>query len=465
MGAAAIDFTQVDRRLEQLYPQLEQQLLQLLAIPSVEAAPAGAGAPFGAAVAEALSWTLELADSLDLATANDSGYLGTAELPGRSAEAVGILAHLDVVPAQAAEWQTPPFSPQVREGRIYGRGALDDKGPLLASLYAGIALRDTLPQPLSKTVRFMFGCNEESGCRCLKHYLQNHQPPRCGFSPDAEFPLIIGEKGICHFMLSASWDDQPGAPLRLRSLSAGSAVNIIPGQAEAVIELNGAAPPPAAEQIRCLEENGLLRITAQGKAAHASTPEEGDNALSRLLAYLAELPLASDGAAQYLKTLAELFCDSCYGASLGVAAADEVSRLTVIPSMIELTPQGGALRCDLRFPVSWRGSQLQQRLAEIAARCRLQLKILELQDPLYVSADKPPARQLLQAYRDYSGDMSAPLVIGGGTYAKLLPGFLAFGPEFAHTPKLCHQADEYITCQDLLDAAKIYSRAIYALAG
>ena len=216
MSEAEVDFSQVDHKLEQLYPQMEKHLLQLLSYPSVEAPSAGTGAPFGQAVADALSYCLELAESLGLPTTNADGYLGTADMRGSSPELVGVLSHLDVVPANANDWQTPPFSPQVRDGRIYGRGALDDKGPLIASLYAGIALRDTINHPLTKTVRFMFGCNEESGFGCLKYYLQHHQPPSIGFSPDAEFPLIIGEKGICHFVLSSSWQSVQGCLRHLK---------------------------------------------------------------------------------------------------------------------------------------------------------------------------------------------------------------------------------------------------------
>ena len=464
MSEDEVDFSQVDHKLEQLYPQMEKHLLQLLSYPSVEAPSAGTGAPFGQAVADALSYCLELAESLGLPTTNADGYLGTADMRGSSPELVGVLSHLDVVPANANDWQTPPFSPQVRDGRIYGRGALDDKGPLIASLYAGIALRDTINHPLTKTVRFMFGCNEESGFGCLKYYLQHHQPPSIGFSPDAEFPLIIGEKGICHFVLSSSWQSVQGAPLQICQITAGSAINIVPDRAEAVLELNGAELPDAAPQISLTREGNLLHIKATGKAAHASTPEEGDNALARLLAFLAQLPLEPSGASCYIRTLARLFADSCFGASLGVASEDEVSCLTVIPSVLELDAKGGTLRCDMRFPVTHTGDSYQQQLSSLAAQYQMQLQILELQEPMYAGTDNPVAKKLLQAYRDYTGDLSEPLVIGGGTYAKALPGFLAFGPEFAHTPKLCHQANEYITQKDLLDAAKIYSRAIYALA-
>ena len=459
-----VDFAQVDRRLEELYPQMEQQLLRLLAYPSVEAPAAGEGAPFGQAVADALAYCLQLAETLGLETTNCDGYFGTAELAGQSEESVGVLSHLDVVPANANDWQTPPFAPQVRDGRIYGRGALDDKGPLIASLYAGIALRESLEQPLAKTVRFMFGCNEESGFRCLKYYLQHYQPPTIGFSPDAEFPLIVGEKGILHFSLASAWEDDNSSPLQLTAIRSGSVINVVPDSAEAILSGDKAMLPPATGRLLISGSDNTIRIQATGKAAHASTPEEGENALATLLAYLAQLPLGPAGAAHYIASLAQLFSDSCFGSSLGLAAKDAVSRLTVIPSVLQLDQHGAKLRCDMRFPVTHRAERYQQALAQLADQQRLELEILEMQQPLYAAPEDPTAQLLLQAYRDYTGDCSEPLVIGGGTYAKALPGFLAFGPEFAHTAKLCHQADEYITSQDLLDAAKIYSRAIYALA-
>lgn len=463
--AATVDFDRVDQLLTAYLPRMEQDLLELLAYPSVEAAADGPDAPFGRPVAEALTRALQLAASHGLVTENIDGYMGIARLPGQSSEEVGVLTHLDVVPANAAEWTSPPFAPEVREEKIFGRGSLDDKGPLIATLYATLALAEVATQPLPRTVTLMFGCNEETRCECLSYYLRHFPPPSRGFSPDAEFPLIIGEKGIIHFSLEDEWQDQEAgeAPLVLVNASAGSAANIVPGAAEAELRLNRGPEPTSHGAVSVKRQGDRILVRASGKAAHASLPEEGENALSALLAYLSELELAPSGAARYIRILAELFHDSRYGSSLGLAAEDEYSRLTLIPSVLWLDAGHGSLTCDMRFPVSHNMAQYREVLQDICDKYALRLGIFEGHEPMLAERDDETVRRLLKAYRDFSGDLSEPLIIGGGTYAKDLPGVLAFGPIFAHTPNLCHQADEYISAADLLASAKIYARAIYEL--
>ncbi|NLF80221.1 MAG: M20 family metallopeptidase, partial [Clostridia bacterium] len=260
--AAQVDFNRVDQLLEQYLPRMEKDLLDLLAFPSVEKPPDGPGAPFGRPVADALEHTLRLAAALGLVTENIDGYLGLARLPGASEEEIGVLSHLDVVPANAEEWESPPFAPQTRAGRIYGRGAIDDKGPLIATLYATLALAETISQPLPHTVTLMFGCNEESGCQCIKYYLRHRRPPKSGFSPDAEFPLIIGEKGIIHFSLEDDWPDSEagGAPLTLLIATAGSAANIIPGAAKAKLRVNHGPAPQSLGQVRAQTHDDCLLL-------------------------------------------------------------------------------------------------------------------------------------------------------------------------------------------------------------
>ena len=458
-----IDFRKVDELIEASYPQMERDLLALIACPSVEDAPAGEGMPFGKNVHDALITALDISKKLGLECRNIDGYVGIADMQGATEESIGVLAHVDVVPAAAEEWDNPPFEPTVKEDRIYGRGALDDKGPLIAALYAGIALREA-GIPLNKTVSFMYGCNEESGCRCIEYYLSKYQPPKYGFSPDAEFPLIVGEKGICQFTLSAKWDNSLSPGLNLLSFDSGSVTNIVPGSAKAVLQAKAAEIPAPAENIN-IEKNGdIITVTALGKAAHASMPEDGRNALAMLVHYLAKLPLAPGGAASYLQQLDRLLADDSYGESMGLKAADDASILTLIPSVLHISEGAACLTCDMRFPVTHSKKHYLEAVSRLAEKENMQLGIINSADPLYAGKDDFTAEVLLKAYRDYTGDFSQPKVIGGGTYAKELSGFLAFGPEFEHTPKLCHQANEYISKKDFIDAAKIYARAIWLLA-
>lgn len=453
--------TKLDMVLDGYYQQLERDLLGLLTIPSVKS-PAEEGAPFGRPIAEALGYTLAVAESLGFDTMDVDGHVGVVDLPGDDAEQVGLLCHLDVVPATPEEWTYPPFAPQVVEGRIYGRGTLDDKGPALAALYAMAALRDC-GVPLQKSVRLLFGCDEESGMACMTHYLSLFPQPACGFSPDGEFPLIVGEKGLAHFRLDGEWtDDGAEAAVRLLELNSGSVANVVPSQARAVFA--GSFSLPEQEGIRISQENGQTIVIAVGKPAHASLPDTGDNALAKLALALRGVSFAPSGAKKYLTTVADLFADSCYGQGLGIAARDACGVLTCAPTILHLGPVAGQLTVDLRFLFDHDCAYYQALLERVASAHGMSLSHWQGQDPLYAGEDNPVAQALLSVYREYTGDQSPALIIGGGTYAKVMKNFLAFGPEIAGEPNFVHQANESISQQHLLDVAKIYARAIYALA-
>ncbi|MGM9618464.1 MAG: Sapep family Mn(2+)-dependent dipeptidase [Oscillospiraceae bacterium] len=455
------DFRKVDAIIDGYMPQMEQALMELAAIPSVEGESAGPGAPFGKDVRRALDKALALCDSLGLVTCDMEGYCGYADLPGETAEQVGVLGHLDVVPADAADWAHPPFAPEVVEDRIYGRGTMDDKGPMLAALFGAKALADA-GVPLRKTVRFIFGCNEETGMACMAHYRQHCPPPSCGFTPDAEWPLIVGEKGIMHHQFSASWTPAEHGP-RLARLAAGSAANVVPAKAEAVL-LDFDGPLPGQEGISVAQRGNETVITAVGTAAHASTPEEGVNALSRLLRCLASLSFGPAEAKRAVDALAQLTEDDCFGTQFGVAGEDELSRTTHAPTVCRFTESGFTLTCDLRFRLTDKGERYLPIFSRVAEENGFAFTPGMYQEPLYLGADHPLAGKLLESYRDVTGDRSEPRVIGGGTYAKVMPNFLAFGPEPLDAPARAHQADEYISRRELRDAARIYARAIARMA-
>lgn len=459
---AEADFQRIDAALESYYPQMERDLMTLISCPSVQGEPAWR-APFGAGVREALDFTLGVAATLGFRVDDLDGYVGLADLEGYDEEQVGVLCHLDVVPAAAEDWTVcSPFDPVVKDGRIYGRGALDDKGPTIAALYGAAALLD-FGIPLSKTVRFILGCNEESGMECVKYYLSKFDPPALGFTPDGRFPLVNGEKGICHFALTADWpaDDSPG---RLLSIKAGTAPNIVPARAEAVFGSSADLRFHGEEGVTISEREGRIVVTACGKAAHGSLPEQGDNALVKLVGFLAGQSFAPAGAAAYIKRLSQLLADEKYGSGLGLAEDDGLSPLTCSPNLLALDGSGATLTCDCRFPVRSKSRRLLEKLEKLAEEEGWQLSVPTLHEPLYMPSDQLLPRELLAAYREVSGDDREPLVMGCGTYAKAFSNFLAFGAEAADSPGLAHQADEYFSSEDLLLCAKVYARAIYRLA-
>lgn len=455
-----MDFRKLDEKIESYLEGMERDLAALVSYPSVEGSPTAENAPFGDAVRGALEETLRITEALGFSAHDMDGYCCYADAKGTEEEMVGVLGHLDVVPVTAKDWKFDPFTLTKEDGRLYGRGTMDDKGPMIAALYGMKALLDLGFSP-KKTVRFIFGCNEETGMLCMKHYIENAPCPSSGFTPDAEWPLIVGEKGILHYQLESRWDGAAEGA-RLLSVCAGEAANVVPAEATACFV--GLGEVPEGKGITVTREGERTLITATGAAAHASTPDEGENALSALLRYLAGLSFAPAGAKKFIDTMARLTQDDCYGESLGVASRDDLSRTTNAPTVCRLDETGGRVTLDMRFRLSDKSAHYLALLEKIAQENGLTFTPDKYQEPLYLGADNPLAKQLLGAYRDVTGDMTEPLVIGGGTYAKVMPGFLAFGPEPIGAPTRAHQANEYFTERELLTAAKIYARALYEIA-
>ena len=461
MSDFVLDKEKLDRLLEASFPELEKDLLALVSCPSVEG-EAAPGAPFGAGVAQALSCALDICRRLGFDAHDVDGYCGYADLAGAEAAQVGVLAHLDVVPARSEEWQTPPFAPEVRDGVIYGRGVIDDKGPLLAALYGLRALTELGFSP-RKTVRVIMGCNEETHMACMDHYLSKFAPPSCGFTPDASWPLIVGEKGVLHYSLEKSWQPEEAQGPALLSLTCGVAPNVVPSKAEALLR-GVQLPDPLPEGISCEDAEGGTLVRAQGTAAHGSTPFEGDNALMKLLRFLDSLTFGPAPARDFVAACVKLNRDDCFGADMGLAGKDARSQVTHAPTMCRVGEGKARLTCDLRFLLSRRTDDYLPLISQKAAENGLLLTDYDGAEPLWLGEDHPLAGVLLESYRDVTGDLSDPLVIGGGTYAKKFPNFLAFGPENPTRPTLAHQADEHMSRSELLDAARIYARALYALA-
>ncbi len=89
-----------------------------------------------------------------------------------------------------------PFSATEVDGRIYARGAIDDKGPTISVIYALKILKDLNIIP-NKRIRIILGTDEETSWYGIKRYLEKYEMPTIGFAPDANFPLIYAEKALC----------------------------------------------------------------------------------------------------------------------------------------------------------------------------------------------------------------------------------------------------------------------------
>lgn len=444
----------------------------VLRIPSVggEAAP---GAPFGAETRQALDYALSVAQAHGLATKNLEGYAVHAEYaaPGVAADApiVGALAHLDVVPPGEG-WAHPPFGAEIADGKIYARGAIDDKGPAMAALWAILALK-ACDVPLTRRLRLILGANEESGFQCVKYYFAHEEMPVTGFTPDAMFPLVYAEKGIANAVLIHPAPPE-GERLHIVQMTGGQRPNMVPDTAEAVLQ---SQTPWAAIVARLnavigisTEEltDGTLRIVAKGVSAHGSTPDAGVNAIAVLCDALLLLDHQEDQVA-----LIQQICkwaEDTTGAALGIAGQDDVTGpLTSNLGIAALQGGQAALTFNIRYPVTWNLEAVKQRLEQGIAGSGWKLDSLSDQPPLYVPQDDPLVATLLEVYRAESGDETAPMTMGGGTYARAMAKGVAFGPEFRDKDSRDggpHEKDECWPVEHLIRATKIYAKALARLA-
>ncbi|MGM9549461.1 MAG: dipeptidase PepV [Faecousia sp.] len=446
-----------------LKPRMISSLRQNLRIPSVQG-EAEDGAPYGIFVRKSLDHVLETARELGFRTENMDGHLGFCEY-GEGEEMVAVLGHLDVVPAGDG-WSCDPFGGELRGGKIWGRGATDDKGPAIASLYALAALRDS-GLPIRRRIRILFGCNEETGSADMKYYLANGgEVPKMGFTPDGEYPVINGEKGIINVSFSRAYTQS--GDIRLLSIRGGTAPNMVPAHACAKLACPQALAQRIARlcapQVRFTATDFGLFMEAKGVSAHGSTPELGENAIGRLLLALDTLPLSGE-LADAVHFLAGTLGMGTDGASAGIALRDAVSgNLTLNLGTMEADEHRLSLKINYRYPVTKDYADCAPILNAKFAGAGFTLDSEVHKPKLYISEDSPLVSTLLKVYREQTGLEEPPKSIGGGTYAKALPNIVAFGPIFPGEEVREHKPDEYLSVDSLMKNARIIAAAMYEMA-
>lgn len=445
-------------------------LAQLVAIPSDKSTPLP-GKPFGEGPAAALDCALALAAKYGLSARNVDGYVGLVDLiPGAADRELEILAHLDVVPAGEGWTVTDPFVMKRQDGRLYGRGTADDKGPALAALYAMRAVKE-LGLPVTKNVRLVLGTDEECGSSDMAHYYAQVEEAPMTFSPDGDFPVINIEKGF--FPGGGSWRDAEKEP-QIVSISCGVKRNVIPGKARCTLAgVDEETVKGFARQVT--ERTGVtfqqehvpagLEITAQGQQGHASTPERANNALTALLELLCVLPLDQTLLVEQLNMLHNTFPHGDWkGEAAGVAVSDQASgNLTISLNLLQFDGQVLSFEWDSRVPVCAQPEKLDVLPATLAEKGFDMWK--EHTEPHCVPEDTPFVQTLLKCYETYTGLPGYGMAIGGGTYVHELKNGVAFGCTFPGTDNHMHGADEMAVEEELLTSGEIFAEAIAALCG
>ncbi len=447
--------------IESMHDEMIDTLQKWIRVPSVkgEAAP---GAPFGKEVRSMLDMALADCEQMGFKTQNFDGYIAHADLgEGSDEDALAILAHLDVVP-EGDGWKYPPYGAVIENGRMYGRGTSDDKGPAVAALYAMKAVKDA-GIPLRRKVRLILGCDEESGWEDIAHYNKVATMPRMGFSPDASYPIINIEKGICRLELHGVLSNEG---LQVIAFNNGERPNVIPGRASALVVGDAATVAQAEAAAKKLDipaevqltDKGVS-ITVTGISGHAAYPETARNANGEMLLLLRELGVQGD-----LCLLADKIGLDYKGEGLEISVSDGISGyLTCNLGIIRAGEGGVYATLDIRYPVMTNPDMIIKNVS--ASLPGMRVDAMEVKEPHHVPAGSELVQNLLDAYHEVTGYERKCLYTGGGTYARSLQEGVAFGASFPQNEDLAHQANEYADIEGLYKNIKIFALAIVKLAG
>jgi succinyl-diaminopimelate desuccinylase len=455
--------------IEEVWPEVIHMIGDLVAIDTVENLVAAApGAPFGPGVAAGLEKALAWAERLGLEPHNLEGYVGWADVPGVKEQPLALIGHIDVVPAGLG-WDTPAYGLTQREGYLLGRGVIDDKGPLALAFFAAhyFARRVAATgEPLPRRLRVIAGCNEETGMADIPPYLEDQGEPAFLFTPDDDFPVICGEKGVLHVRVAG----MQGAEPHIVRLEAGEAANAVPGLAKALVQVPEGLTPVAVPGITLepADVPGMVWVHAHGVAGHASMPQTAVNALGLLADYLLLAGLVTGHEAALMEFVVDA-CDASDGHALGIAASDDkFGPLTCVMSVARAG--GGAFDAtlDIRYPTATTAARVVAGIATHAKAAGLAIEVLGDKPPFYIDPATPEIKTLVDTYNEHTGEAAEAFTIGGGTYARKFARGCAFGPELAGvaTPEwvgTMHGANEGVSEAQLKQALGIYIHAIERL--
>ena len=441
---------------------------EIINIPSVFADDSPI-APFGKDTVRALEYVLNIGKKFGFRTKNIDNMCGYIEF-GKGDKLLGIIGHLDVVPAEN-NWTYSPFNATLDNGNIYGRGAIDDKGPVISALYAMKAVADNYK--LDKRVRLILGLNEENDWKCIERYKQTEEMPDISFSPDANFPCIYAEKTIESLYLKQRYEKNP--IIYIEDISTNNnAINVVPKYCSVIIGYDNTKITNITTKFRKLiskynynidiEEidSSHIKVTSLGISAHAAHPELGQNALSQLLIILNELFSLYNVHLDILEYFTKYIGDDYTGKNLKINFKDESGILTLNTAQFFLEDDYLNIGFNLRISVTIDYNIIEKEFNKYCNE-NLEVKVARIQDPLYVKKDDKLVKQLCDIFNDYNNSNLEPVAIGGGTYARAFNNCISFGPQMPNAKDMCHQTDEYISINNLIFCTKVYAEAILEL--
>ncbi|WP_324822148.1 Sapep family Mn(2+)-dependent dipeptidase [Sinanaerobacter sp. ZZT-01] len=441
-------------------------LIELINIPSIFSEKAEPGRPFGKFVGLALEKVMALAESMNMNTKNLNGYAGEITI-GDGEYMVGILGHIDVVEAGEG-WTSEPFHAFVDEGKIYGRGSSDDKGPIISCLYAMKYLKENNLIPKGTSLRMILGTDEEELWRGIQYYTAHaDRLPDCSIVPDGYFPVVFCEKGLLDFNLDFHIKECE-SEASLVEFRGGAGRNVVPSDAVCNIQFCNEKTVrdvfrkiPKTENIKVAVTGTQMTITSKGKACHAMAPDEGENAISRLIGVLSLFDVKSDFADFAVRYNKYIGMDY-NGGLFGLGFHDEMSgKLTFNIGKITFDKGKVHLEGNLRHPASMRKEEITDVMKDTGDKSNFEYEEYDYLAPVFIEEKSPVFEALMSSYQRITGDVTTnPLAIGGATYARAIPGAVAFGALFPHEEEMAHKANEFLSIDSYMKMTEIYADAL-----
>lgn len=461
----------LNNQIDELKNDLLNDIVDIVKIPSVEGEPLD-GFPFGKNVGKALEKALEISQKLGFKTKNIDGYMGYAEF-GEGEDYVAVVGHLDVVP-EGSGWKYEPYGGEIDNGKIYGRGVLDNKGPIISALYGLKAIANSNIK-LDKKVRIIFGTNEETGFNDIPYYLSKEKPPIMGFTPDCKYPVVYGERGIGKLNIKKKIN------LSGINVYGDFRANIVPENCnidipktyiheDIIFYLEDKARKEnynikINEKIDIKINNETITISAYGKQAPANAPQVGENAITNVIKYLLEENfINNEELNNFFKFIDKYFYNEYYGEKLGINFEDKLTgKLYLAPYELKCNNEEITFSFGVRYPMTCKIDYITDAIKKILDY-NIVLNIERNFNPVNFDKDSHLVKSLQLAYERVTGLDGTPTTTSGGTYAKVMPNIVPFGPSFPGQKGIAHNHDEYMDIDDIILNAKIFANAIYDLA-
>jgi succinyl-diaminopimelate desuccinylase len=455
---------QIEQWIEKHKTELLEDIAGLVSIPSVASYDPSSPYPFGEKCAEAIEYILNLGQRYGLQTFNREYYCAVISMGDETKRSVGIWGHVDVVPAGEG-WSYPPFFCTQKDGFLIGRGVQDNKGAVIAVLYA-LRFIQELGIPLNYQLQHIIGSGEEIGMLDVAYYSEHYHAPDFNIVADSGFPVCYGEKGMLSVTLYCDIADS--SILRIQG---GVASNSVPGYAELIVRRDEAAVAKLSllpSHIQYTQTEEEITLFAVGKSGHAAFPEGTSNAIAVLLEPLLRSAWFEESTHKQLEKIYDI-CKHYDGRALGIHCEDKLSgALTCVGTLLQGRDGKLELELNIRYPIHQSSEALLQQLQGNG----FTLTNIHDSEPSYYDPDTPEVKRLMGVYQAVTGEQGEPFVMGGGTYARKLPHAVGFGPGLpADVSSLdlppghgqIHGPDEVQSIPNLITALKIYILALLEL--